>query len=156
MKSEPLPLDLKEFFGEVLAVIEPRAKAKPVELRVEMPENFPEARLDKRLTRITIENLLTNAVKYTPVNGRVDLRVRVAGGTLTVEVVDTGCGIPKSEQDKIFGKQYRASNVRNTIEGNGFGLFAAKGAVESQGGTISFTSAEGKGTTFAITLPLQP
>jgi signal transduction histidine kinase len=156
MKSEPLPLDLKEFFGEVLAVIEPRAKGKPVELRVEMPEVFPEAKLDRRLTRITVENLLTNAVKYTPVNGRVDLRVTAQGGTLTVVVADTGCGIPKSEQDKIFGKQYRASNVRNTIEGNGFGLFAAKGAVESQGGTIGFTSAEGKGTTFTITLPLQP
>lgn len=154
LKSEPLPLDLKEFFAEVLAVIEPRAKGKPVELHVELPEAFPDAKLDKRLTRIAVENLLTNAVKYTPVGGRVDLRVTVRGGTLTVVVADTGCGIPKAEQDKIFGKQYRASNVRNAIEGNGFGLFAAKGAVESQGGTIAFTSAEGRGTTFTVTLPL--
>lgn len=156
LTSAPLPLDLTAFFAEVLAVVEPRAKGKPVELRVETPAAFPDAKLDKRLTRIAVENLLTNAVKYTPAGGRVDLRVRVAGGRLTVEVADTGCGIPKAEQEKIFGKQYRASNVRNTVEGNGFGLFAAKGAIESQGGTIGFTSLEGKGTTFTVTLPLQP
>jgi two-component system sensor histidine kinase VicK len=74
---------------------------------------------------------------------------------MSFSVTDTGCGIPKGEQSKIFGKMYRASNVRNTAEGNGFGLYVAKGAVEGQGGKIWFTSTEGKGTTFAFELPMK-
>jgi len=68
------------------------------------------------------------------------------------EVRDTGCGIPKADQGKIFGKLFRASNVLDT-DGNGFGLYIAKGAVESQGGTIWFESKEGQGTTFYVNLP---
>jgi signal transduction histidine kinase len=68
-------------------------------------------------------------------------------------VKDNGCGIPKSEHDKIFGKLFRASNVSDT-EGNGFGLYVAKGAVESQEGRIWFESTEKKGTTFFVELPI--
>ena len=68
---------------------------------------------------------------------------------------DTGCGIPKDDQGKIFGKMLRASNVRNAKDGNGFGLYVVKGAVEAQGGNIRFTSEEGKGTTFFVELPIK-
>ena len=59
-----------------------------------------------------------------------------------------------SDQSQIFGKLFRASNVRNEVDGNGFGLYIAKGAVEAQGGSIRFESEENKGTTFFIELPL--
>ena len=121
-----------------------------------MPEKMPTILLDKRYTRMTIENLLTNAVKYTPEGGKVGLDVKFEKGAMTVKVTDTGCGIPKADQDKIFGKMFRASNVRNAMEGNGFCLFVAKGAVEAQGGSIRFESTEGKGTTFYVELPLTP
>jgi signal transduction histidine kinase len=156
MKTDPQELDLNEFFKEILVVIEPKAKEKGVKFNYALPANLPVVLLDKRLTRMTVENLLTNAVKYTPQDGTVEMKVELhPGNILYCQVKDTGYGIPKKDQGKIFGKLYRASNVRNTVEGNGFGLYVAKGAIEGQGGKIWFDSLEGKGTTFFIQLPLK-
>ncbi len=156
MRVDPQPLDLQVFFTEILGVIEPKAKEKPVTLIKSLPEKLPVALLDKRLTRMTVENLLTNAVKYTPKDGNVWFTVTInAKNILSLTVKDTGCGIPKADQGKIFGKQFRASNVRNAIDGNGFGLYVAKGAIEGQDGKIWFESEEGKGTTFFVEVPLK-
>lgn len=154
MKVEPQELDLAAFFAEIIAIIEPKAISKKINLKKELPTSWPKAKLDKRLTRMTIENLLSNAVKYTPDSGSVTLKVSIENNVMYCEVTDTGCGIPAKDQEKIFGKLFRASNVRNTVDGNGFGLYVAKGAIESQGGTISFKSKEGQGTSFFIKLPL--
>ncbi|PIR49116.1 hypothetical protein COU80_00845 [Candidatus Peregrinibacteria bacterium CG10_big_fil_rev_8_21_14_0_10_55_24] len=153
MKVDRGELDLGEFFTDVLAVIEPKAKLKKQQFIKAIPKSLPVASLDKRLMRMTLENLLSNAVKYTPDGGKVELNVTVKDHTLRYEVKDTGCGIPKEDQEKIFGKLFRATNVRNT-EGNGLGLFAAKGAAEAQGGKVWFTSAAGKGTTFFVEVPI--
>lgn len=155
MHIEKQDLDLGSFFHEILEIIEPKAIEKKVNLAKSIPATFPAAKLDKRYTHMTIENLLSNAVKYTPENGRVDFTVTISGNTLRCVVKDTGVGIPKADQEKIFGKLFRASNVRNSVDGNGFGLYVAKGAVEAQGGKIWFESTEGKGTTFYVELPLQ-
>lgn len=155
MRIEKQKLNLQKFFKEILDVIEPKAKQKNVNLKVEIPNNLPIAMLDKRYTRMTIENLLSNAVKYNSENGTVNLSVKLLkNNILSVIVKDSGVGIPKEDQAKIFGKLFRASNVRNAVDGNGFGLYVAKGAVEAQGGKIWFDSVEGKGTTFFIELPL--
>lgn len=154
MKVDKAELNLKKFFDDVLDVIEPKAKEKNINLKVNIPSKLPVAMLDKRLLRMTIENVLSNAVKYTPKKGKVEFTVEVSKGILNCTVSDTGCGIPKDEQGKMFTKLYRASNVRK-MGGNGFGLYVAKGAVESQGGTISFTSVEDKGSTFRVILPLK-
>jgi signal transduction histidine kinase len=155
MKIEKQELDLNVFYKEILEVLEPKAKEKGVKFIVNKPERMPIAMLDKRHTRMTIENLLSNAIKYTPKDGEVRFDVRIEGSTMHCSVKDTGCGIPKQDQDKIFGKLFRASNVRNAVDGNGFGLYVAKGAVEAQGGKIRFESEEGKGTTFFVELPLK-
>lgn len=149
------PLDLNELFKEMLEVIKPTILEKKIHFVKKMPESLPTVLLDKRYTRMTIENLLTNAVKYTPEGGTVTLDMEITNGVMCCKVSDTGCGIPKADQDKIFGKMYRASNVVNSVDGNGFGLYVAKGAVEGQGGTIGFESTEGKGTTFFFTLPMK-
>lgn len=154
MKLDRRDIDLSVFFKEILDVIEPRTKEKGIHFQVSMPKKLPTAHLDKRLTRMTIENLLTNAVKFTPEKGNVDLVVEIRGKSISCEVRDTGCGIPQSEQSQIFDKLFRASNVRDKISGNGFGLYIAKGAIESQGGKIWFQSEEGKGTQFFVELPL--
>ncbi len=154
MKVEPQELDLAAFFEEILAIIEPKAIEKKVLLVKELPKEWPKAKLDKRLTRMTIENLLSNAVKYTPSNGTVKFKIKIDQGKLFCEVTDSGCGIPEKDQDKIFGKLFRASNVRNSVDGNGFGLYVAKGSIESQGGSINFKSKEGVGTSFFVMLPL--
>lgn len=155
MHIEKQELDLGDFFKEILEIIKPKATEKKINFEINMPSNFPKAALDKRYTHMTIENLLSNAIKYTPESGHVQFFVEVKGGRIYCKVKDSGVGIPKADQDKIFGKMFRASNVRNAIDGNGFGLYVAKGAVEAQGGKIWFESAEGEGTTFDVELPLK-
>jgi signal transduction histidine kinase len=102
---------------------------------------------------MTLENLLSNAVKYSPMGGTVTLEVEVADGTLVCRIADTGMGIPLADQPHIFEKLFRASNVQQ-VDGNGFGLYVAKGAIEQQGGRLWFTSQQGQGTTFYVRLPL--
>jgi signal transduction histidine kinase len=154
MKVDLADLDLSEAINEILVVIEPKAKERNAKLNVSLPKELPVAKLDKRLIRMTLENLLSNAVKYSDKDaGEVEFTVEVANGTLTYSVKDNGCGIPEKEQDKIFGKLFRASNIQS-IDGNGFGLYAAKGAVEALGGSIRFESTENKGTTFFVSIPL--
>ncbi len=155
MQVDRSEVKLNEFFKEILDVIEPKAKEAKVTLDVDIQKDMPTASLDRRLMRMTLENLLSNAVKYSAgKKGKVELKVTVQKGVLKYAVKDNGCGIPKSEQDKVFGKLFRASNVQK-VDGNGFGLYAAKGAIEAQGGSIEFESIEGKGTTFSAEVPLE-
>ncbi len=154
VKVEKGKLKLDDLFKEILDIIKPKAEQKGVHFKVSIDKKLPVAMLDKRYTHMTIENLLSNAVKYTQPKGTVNFTVAVKGETLYCEVSDTGVGIPKADQSQIFGKLFRASNVRNEVDGNGFGLYVAKGAIEAQGGKIWFKSEEGKGTTFYVELPL--
>lgn len=154
IRVERQELELKSFFKEIIETVEPKATSKSITFEKKLPSSFPKAMLDKRYTRMTIENLLTNAIKYTPDNGKVQLDVNVVNNKLHCTVTDTGVGIPEKDKEKIFGKLFRASNVRNNVDGNGFGLYVAKGAIEAQGGKIWFESTEGKGTTFFVELPL--
>ncbi|MFO0826142.1 MAG: HAMP domain-containing sensor histidine kinase [Gemmataceae bacterium] len=146
-------VDLAEFFEQIVRNIVPQADAKTIIFVRSVPADLGQGQIDQRLTHMTVENLLSNAVKYTPNGGRVELTVTRVGQKLTIVVRDTGMGIPKADQGKIFGKLYRASNVLS-LDGNGFGLYVAKGAIEQQGGTIGFESEEGHGTTFRVELPL--
>jgi len=102
-----------------------------------------------------IDNLISNALKFTPGGGRVDLRARVHAGCAVVEVADTGHGISADEQRRLFDRFYRTSRAQNdAVPGAGLGLSIAKAIVEAHGGTIACTSVEGGGSTFAIELPL--
>ncbi len=154
LRLEPKPLAIGEFVTDILSVIEPKAQERGVIFNKFIAKDLPTVPLDKKYTRMAIENLLSNAVKYTPKGGEVRFTAEVRGENLYFEVKDTGCGIPKEDQGKIFGKLFRASNVRNSVDGNGFGLYVAKGATENQNGKIWFESEEGKGTTFFVQLPL--
>lgn len=147
-------VQLRNFYDDILSVIKLKAQEKNVHLNIHLPHLLPEAEIDERYTRMAVENLLSNAVKYTPADGVVTLDVQIKDCWMYLKVTDTGVGIPKQDQEKIFGKMFRASNVTGSIEGNGFGLYVAKGSVNAQGGEIGFESTEGKGTTFWIRMPL--
>src|SRR5262249_55532301 len=105
-----------------------------------------------RLTQV-IDNLLSNAVKFTPDGGDVFVAVTSSGDTTRLEVRDTGVGIPDDEAARLFERFYRASTARN-IQGPVLGLSISKSIVEAHGGTISFQSSVGVGTTFTVALPL--
>ncbi len=155
MRIDAQDFKLSELIDEILTAIIPRAIKENVDLQTNVEKSLPTVCLDKRLMRMTLENLLSNAVKYTHKGGKVSFIVKkINNNELYIEVKDNGCGIPKSDQAKIFGKLFRASNTKD-IRGNGFGLYVAKGAIEAQGGGISFESTEGKGTTFYVKVPVR-
>ncbi|MDB5169374.1 MAG: hypothetical protein JWO41_730 [Candidatus Saccharibacteria bacterium] len=109
---------------------------------------------DTLILKEIITNLVSNAIKYTPVDGTVTIHISTRGDKLQVSVSDTGWGIPQYAHDQVFTKFFRASNVvKRETAGTGLGLYLVKGLLENLGGRIWFTSIEGKGTTFYFTLP---
>lgn len=110
---------------------------------------------DPKLLRVVLENLFSNAVKYTPDDGTIRITLELTQEYIRIMVSDTGYGIPAEQHDKIFTKLFRADNVaKNETKGIGLGLYMTKSFVNLLGGSISFTSEVNKGSTFTIELPL--
>lgn len=153
MKVDKAEIDLQQFYKEMYDVLLPKSQERKQTFTLNIDQALKTGFIDKRLSHMTIENLMSNAVKYTPEGGTITVDVTIRNNMMHCVVADTGMGIPKKDQEKIFGKLYRASNVA-AVDGNGFGLFVAKGAIEAQGGKIWFESEEGKGTKFYVDLPI--
>ena len=101
-----------------------------------------------------IDNLLSNALKFTAAGGRVDLRASRSNGDIRIEVADTGMGIPPDAQAHLFDRFFRSERAQNeAIAGAGLGLTIAKAIVDSHQGRIGHSSVEGTGTTFTVDLP---
>jgi signal transduction histidine kinase len=101
-----------------------------------------------------IDNLVSNALKFTPSGGHVELVAREHDSGVRIEVADTGMGIPAEEQDRLFDRFFRSARVQNeAIVGAGLGLSIAKAIVEAHDGHIFFRSVVGEGTTFTVFLP---
>ncbi|MDW8368233.1 MAG: HAMP domain-containing sensor histidine kinase [Abditibacteriales bacterium] len=134
----------------------PHAEAKGIELSVALPAEPLTVQGDTDELGKLFSNLLSNAVKYTPPGGKVSLKTWQENGRVTVEVRDTGIGIPAAEQEHLFTEFFRASNAKRVAEhGTGLGLAIVKRIVDAHGGDIRFVSEEGKGTTFWVSL-LEP
>ena len=151
---EPEPTDIVEISKSVIEELTPQVKEKKLKIE-EKYEKIPKFSADPKLVRIVLQNLLSNAVKYTPEKGKVSADISLKNNNILIEIKDSGYGIPKDQQDKIFTKLFRADNVREKeTEGTGLGLYIVKSIVDNSGGSISFDSAEDKGTTFHVSLPL--
>ena len=106
--------------------------------------------------RIAVENIIDNAIRYTSSGGKIAISFKVDGGEIEVRIQDTGLGIPDREQDKVFTKFFRGTNViRVDTEGTGLGLYITKHIIEAHGGRIWLESKKGKGTTFFFTIPVR-
>ena len=109
---------------------------------------------DAKLLRIVLQNLIVNAAEYTPHNGTISIRIAGDKHGITIEIEDSGVGIPKEAQAHLFTKFFRADNARAVKpDGNGLGLYITKSIMKALGGTITFTSEENKGTIFTVRLP---
>jgi PAS domain S-box-containing protein len=115
----------------------------------------PAVRLDGKLLRRIISNLLTNGIKYSPVDKNISLTLEFTAAAVILQVCDEGIGIPKADQSHLFEPFHRATNV-GTISGTGLGLVITKEAVALHNGTIEVESRVGVGTTFTVTLPINP
>lgn len=148
-------LSLNEILSTMIADFMPKAQEKGVTLshRAE-PDIATDVLVDPEKIRFVFENLLENAIRYTPKGGTIVVALTRSGEMLSVTVKDSGIGISESEQKNIFTKFFRAANaVKVVTDGTGLGLFVAKAITLQHGGTIAFESTLGKGSTFTVLLP---
>jgi signal transduction histidine kinase len=126
------------------------------DLTIDVPEQLPAMHADPARLREILLNLVDNSVKYTPAGGLIELSARNGNGVISVSVSDNGPGIPKRLSKKIFQPfaQVPGTSTQRGQSSSGLGLALTKRLVEAQGGTISFESTKGAGTTFVFTLPL--
>ncbi len=131
-------------------------KAKNIKFTLSHPKKVPLVYMDASKMQLVLQNLLENAVKYTPEFGKIEVNLVVGREFLKVKIKDNGVGIPKEDQGKLFSKFFRATNVlRMETEGSGLGLFIVKNIIKKHGGEITFTSKEGMGTEFVFTIPFK-
>ncbi|MFL5952592.1 MAG: ATP-binding protein [Gaiellaceae bacterium] len=132
------------------------ARSRNVEAVGEIRQIPPVSGDRERLAQL-VGNLISNALKFTPAGGRMTVRTFVDGSVAVIEVADTGIGIPRGEQDRLFQRFFRSSTAtEQAIPGTGLGLVISKAIAEAHGGTISVSSEAGEGTCFRVELPLQP
>lgn len=159
VKIEPVPLDLKLVTEGVVMTLQTQLKEKKQKIEVKSSlESIPKIPMDEDVAWQIIQNLLTNAIRYSPEKGLITIALNVDQGKqeLVYSVKDRGIGIPKDQQNRIFEKFYRADNaVKHVPEGSGLGLNLVKKLVSDWQGRIWFESEEGKGTTFFFTVPLK-
>lgn len=149
---------LDSYLSAIVADFQHTAQERGIELTCQQPKHpLTPVRADKEQIRWILNNLIENAIRYTPHNGRVRVWTEMLGrDKVMVHVSDNGIGIPESDRSNIFERFYRASNaVAKENEGNGLGLYIARTIAKDHGGDLNFASNEGgAGTTFTLSLPI--
>lgn len=167
LTNEPAPNNVQELIGDLQKEMQGQIEQRGVKVTDHI-QKVPQVIADPKQLRMVVQNLLSNAVKYTSEKGAVDVTLRLAKPEDLVaanlkatdpywffSVQDNGYGIPQDQQSKIFGKLFRADNVRKLdVEGTGLGLYIVKEVVEKMGGRVWFTSTESVGTTFYVVAPI--
>lgn len=174
---EPEPANIVEIAQTVAEEFESKIEKKKIKFRLNF-EKIPIINVDPRLTRIVFETIVSNAIKYTPEEGVINLDIKKTEKDVLIKITDTGCGIPREEQPRIFTKLFRAYNAKKIESaGTGLALYIVKAVIEKSGGKIWFESPSldlfspemrqemknkknslsniNKGTSFFITIPLQ-
>ena len=156
IQMEQESISLLEIVTQRLEEIRPQADEKSIRLVLTAPESIPDILGDEARMGQVFTNLIGNAIKFTPNNGEVSVKVEADGNLLHVEVIDTGPGIPAEERQKIFDKFYQLSDISTRQQGgSGLGLSITKSIVEAHGGKLWIDDGnQGKGSNFQFVLPL--
>ncbi len=142
------------FVEGCLSAIEASAREKHLSIEKRLPENFPVLMADKELIKGAIINILGNALKYTPEQGKITFVIDDQRDTVTFEVIDTGYGISQEDLPHIFDKFFRSGNPQITTQaGSGLGLAITAEIVRLHGGEIDVKSQLGEGTHITIRIP---
>jgi signal transduction histidine kinase len=152
LRLNPARLDLRELCARVVGEFR-MSQGRLHMVRFNDRFDLPAAEMDERLLRHILENLLSNAAKYSPESSEITITVTRQAEDVLIEIQDNGIGIPEPDQARLFETFHRASNVENR-PGTGLGLTIVRKAVDLHGGTISFKSAPGRGTRFSVRLPV--
>jgi signal transduction histidine kinase len=156
MQYQFAPLQIVDLMDNVLYEVTALANKKNITIDV-APRSTPLPRVtvDAEKIRAVLQNLLENAIKYTPEGGKINVTTSSTPESIKVAIKDTGIGIPEEQQKNIFSRFFRAPNaIKIQTDGSGLGLFITKSIVEKHGGKIWFESTQGQGTTFYFTLPI--
>ena len=149
--------ELAALARRVQRTFQDKAAEKRIGFQVSLSTDLPDVRGRLETVEQMLENLVSNAIKYTPADGSVEVRFARANGTVRIEVSDTGIGIPAEDRPKLFTEFFRAENAKAMEEvGTGLGLAIVKDIVDQLGGRIFMESEEGVGTIFVVHLPIAP
>ncbi len=155
MQYNLAPLHLEDVIESVLLDFAGQAHVRHMNLAFERPATHsPYVSADPDMMRSVVQNIVENAIRYTPDGGTINVSMTSSTAEVTVAIKDSGIGIPPQQRSSIFNKFFRADNAaRFRTDGSGLGLYIVKSFVEKHGGKIWFDSSEGKGTTFFFTTP---
>jgi PAS domain S-box-containing protein len=157
MPFKPEKLSLPRIAKRVLEDYDHKIAEQKINFKEVYSGDLPEIVTDLFLLKTIFHELISNAISYTPSEGTITMNISIdpsRTNTILLSISDTGYGIPKSEQEKIFSKMYRATNAKSKVMGGtGLGLYIIKLILELNGGEIWFTSEENKGSTFNVALP---
>jgi signal transduction histidine kinase len=146
------PLNAAGLVNEVLEVFQPMLAKRTLRVRNVLESALPCVLADSRRIKQVFENLLNNAIKFTPDGGTISISAERTGNAVRFAVKDTGVGIPESDVPHLFERFWQAS--RTAALGTGLGLFIAHGIIEAHGGRIWAESVLGAGSTIHFTLPI--
>lgn len=156
MELELMTFDLRAAISNAMTLIRERVHQHGIELVLDADPELGELVADERKVKQILLNLLSNAAKFTPDGGRIDVAARRRDGSVTIAVHDTGIGIAPEDQATVF-EEFRQVGRSHAAqqEGTGLGLALTRKFVELHGGRIWLESEPGKGSTFTFTLPLR-
>ena len=154
MELEPTDFELPSAIENALTLVKERAHRRGIALVRTVDERLGLTHADERKVKQVLLNLLSNALKFTPEGGQIDVRARVHNGATEISVTDTGVGIAPEDQEAVFEEFRQVGTASKRVEGTGLGLAISRKFVELHGGRIWVESQVGKGSTFAFTLPL--
>jgi len=157
MSLELTEISVEEYFSSAVALMSSQFGKKEIEVKTHIDPTVTTMTGDSRKCKQILLNLLSNAVKYTPEKGRIDIRAEKEDPLVRISVADTGIGIKKEDQEKIFDEFSQVDRVQDeNLGGTGIGLALTRRLVEMHGGEIGVDSEPGKGSTFWFALPLKP
>ena len=155
MELEPTDFDLPSAIDNALILVRERATRRGITLGHSVDEGLRTIRGDERKVKQVLLNLLSNALKFTPEGGRIEVRAGVHDGFAEIAVTDTGVGIAPEDQEAVFEEFRQVGTADKKVEGTGLGLALSRKFIELHGGRIWVTSAVGVGSTFTFTLPVR-
>ncbi len=154
MELEFRPVSVDHLVESCLETARLKAAQRDLIVEVSIPDGLPSIRGDANRLQEVLQNLLDNAVQYTPANGRIEVQASQVGDAVVLTVADTGIGIPQAEQGRIFERFYRVDAARSReAGGTGLGLSIARHIVDAHGGKLWVESAVGEGSRFHFSIP---
>lgn len=154
VEMEIKPLSIKDVIEEVIEIIAPLVESKRIKVGLKIVPEVNKVLADRSQIERVFLNLLGNAIKFTPNEGKVTIRVSATDDQVQTDIIDTGIGIEKNDLDRVFDEFYRVDNpINREKKGAGLGLSLTRRIVEAHKGKIWAASQMGKGTTFSFTLP---